>query len=472
MSNTEQTQQWSPPVGQSVEQPTDNSRRNRWLATGAALAIGVGGIAALASCENDSNADGSNGDAPSEVSADEIRDIFSITKSNEDQAQYECLVDGVETGTIDTSEFSNGIVIVNQKINSTLPVDPTLRDQDHRNDFSSVANPLTSVEITSENRVALLDEISATNCEDAAAASQLANYLANLTIDGIKVSDVAIAVDPETGEKVKWLKPYEGDASAINDNAAKLMPAFGKDSSELSDEEAFEAYEANLAHQELAENLNTILRRFVNEGVINAQTILNYQVDYTQSGFSVGSIPEFALNDDQYTGRFLQLVAVDKDGDCIFDLGFNTEDQRVVATGVCDVPETPETTPPTHTVPPETTPPTHTVPPETPPPTDGRKVPGTTIGATENTSAPNPNIGDDYDNGNPPSTAAPDRTPDDVIIINPVPEEDEQKGTEEPERDDEPQPRPTIAPSGTSPDFVENDGDDSDNNDGTVVVNR
>jgi hypothetical protein len=128
------------------------------------------------------------------------------------------------------------------------------------------------------------------------------------------------------------------------------------------------------------------------------------------------------------------------------------------------------TTEPEHTTT-TTTEPEHTTTTTTEP---GRKDPTTTIAATENTSAPNPEeeIGDSGDNGTPPILREDDETPSVIEVINTVPEEDEQKGTEEPEREDEPQPTPTIAPPVTTPQYKEDDGTEEDNNNDFVVVER
>jgi hypothetical protein len=313
-----------------------------------------------------------------------------------------------------------------------------------------MANALTTAEYTDENKATLLSEFSATICEDPLVASQVANHFANMDVNGIKVLDL----NP-------WLNGYEGDASVINDNATELMPQFGKDVANMTDEEVVAAYEARQQHTELAAKLATLLSRFENSGIEeNLTTIFNYHLE--AGGLTAGQMPEVALNDAQYTGNFLVLRLTLKDGRCLDAFVINPNDQRTGEVDICDVPTTPDTTTPG--TPPET-PPSSTIP-------DGRKVPGTTIPATDNTSAPNTNIGDDHDNGNPPILGEDDVTPDDIIIIDSVPVEDEQKGTEEPERDDEPQPDPTIKPPATTPDFEEDDGDDSDNNSDRVVVNR
>jgi hypothetical protein len=407
MSNTEQMQQWSSPVGQPVEQPipveqpVDNARRNRWIAAGVATAVGIGGLVALASCENDSKADGSVGDTPAvDVDIDELRELLTV--NNEDLSAVDCETDGLATGTMQVAELPNGDKVVVSKVNSTLLVVTDTRTQDNRLFSDGIANPMTSAEYTDANKEALEAEFAATMCEDPIVASMVANQFANMEVNGVKVVDL----NP-------WLEAYQGSTDEINDNAAELMPAFGKDVSEMSDEEVLAAFEARQEHTELAEKLATLINRFENSGIEDdLTTALNYHVE--AGGLTVGQMPEIALNDVQYEGNFLVFQLKLKDGRCLEAFVINPNDQRTGEVDICDVPETPEKTPPTT----GTTPPTHTTP--TTPPTTGPPSSSTTIPVKKDDGVlPDTGIPADQDPGTPdvPGVGPAGQTPNDEGYI-------------------------------------------------------
>jgi hypothetical protein len=140
-------------------------------------------------------------------------------------------------------------------------------------------------------------------------------------------------------------------------------------------------------------------------------------------------------------------------------------------------PETPGTTTTTSSsVPPDTNPnPSTTVP--------GRKDPTTTLAATENTTAPNPNAGGNNPN-EAPVLGEPDDTPGGIDIIDDVPADSDNQGdysekdTEEPQQDDESQPTEdgedlddVIDDGATTGDTDINDGNDNDNN-GAIGQNQ
>jgi hypothetical protein len=381
----------------------------------------------LATCDdNNSAADGTP--APTEAELDELRTLLTVG----DESSVDCETDGLATGTMEVATLSNGEKLVISKVNSTLPVDSTVRTQDNKLFSDGMANPMTTAEYTDANKEALEAEFAATMCEDPIITSMVANQFANMDVNGIKVIDL----NP-------WLQGYEGDASTINDNAAKLMPAFGKDLSEMSDEEVMAAVEARAEHTELAEKLATLINRFENTGIEDDLTVaLNYHLE--AGGLTVGQLPEVAKNDVSYKRNFLVFKLTLKDGRCLEAFVINPNDQRTGDADICYievppvVPPTPPTAPPedgsttTTTTQPET-PPEESVPETVPPKVDDGELPETGVPADQDPGTPDvpgqgpagqePNDEGYIPSETPPSSQAPDTTllPAPVTAPNTVP---------------------------------------------------
>ncbi len=342
------------------------------------------------------------GETPSltetDLELEELRELLSVG----DESSFDCETDGLATATMEVKTLSNGKELVVPKVNSTLGVDSTIRTQDNRLFSDSMANSMTSAEFTDDNKESLEAEFGATMCEDPIIASMVANQFANMEVNGIKVIDL----NP-------WLEGYQGDASTINDNAAKLMPAFGSDPSVMSEDEVLAAVKAREQHTALAEQLATLINRFENSGIEDdLTTTLNYRL--VAGGLTVGQMPEVALNDVQYAGNFLVFRLTLKDGRCLEAFVINPNDQRTGEVDVCYVEIPPEDTVPGSTVPGSTVPAKN----------DDGKLPNTGIPADQDPGTPDvPGQGPagqpPNDEGYIPSETRPPSQPTDTTILPP-----------------------------------------------------
>ena len=206
----------------------------------------------------------------------------------------------------------------------------------------------------------------------------MASYFANATINGVRVVDLI----PE-------LAPWVGDAGAlINTKALEYMPLYDvtlelrPDCVVSETDDCFtdtskalvqQAIAKHVEWQAIAARLNTILTRFVNQGVQSRASVLNYHL--AGGGlFGAGTLPQVVLNDQQEGLPALILEIWLKGVDCpVHVIGFNTQDTRLEEFAPdCTNPQPPPTVttlPPGSTVPPTVT----TVPPTTLKPKDPSK---------------------------------------------------------------------------------------------------
>ncbi len=255
--------------------------------------------------------------------ADELRELLTI-----DTTSFDCVEDGGATDTIEIGTLSNGDKLVIPRAVTLLQPDSSVRDQDHRISSEAVANPMTS---SQEDKNALGAEFNATMCESPEVTAMAAHYFANMQMGETKIVDL----NP-------WLQPYVGGADIINDKAKEFVPTLGD--AHVTIPEAEKAGEANEAHRELAEKLAELMSRFDNQGVQdNITTILNYRLIPDQT-LQVGDLPEFELNPNQYTGRFLVFKLTLKTGECIKELLINVDDQRIAEGQDCEMVPAPTTT--------------------------------------------------------------------------------------------------------------------------------
>ena len=267
----------------------------------------------------------------------------------------------------------------------------------------------------------MLEETQAKICENPLYGVTIANWFANMSVGDVHVVDL----------NTNWLTPFKGDAGQINDQAASYMLL---DVANPTDQQKQTAVTQNIAWQNVAERLGTLLNRFKVVGVQALPSTLNYHL--AGGGVSAGQLPEVGLNPAQENLPALILALYFK-GQCIPQkiIGLNTGDKRPeeFALPVCETPAptttaappgttpppppevckhncTPSTTPPPTTicttgkcVPPTTTPPppTTTTPPTTVPPTT--TTPPTTICTSGKCSPPTTTPP-------PPTTAAPSST--------------------------------------------------------------
>jgi hypothetical protein len=368
----------------------------RIVAAGAVVAASLVGFNVLSNDGDGSpRVEGSPSGSSDETPNNELEDMLTVNSS-----RFNCVDDNDGTAEIiEIDEYH----IVRPNLVSTLRVDASVHTQDNRLFSDSPANPIINLE-TAET--ALL-EFQNTLCESPEMTAMTANYFANLEVEGVKVLDLN-----------DWLQGYEGSADVINDNAAEFIPQYFDDNVSFEDQLA-----ANQDHRNIAENLAELLSRFENLGIVEADTTFNYHL--SAGGLSTG-IPEFAVNDEQYTGKFIQLQLTFKDGRCVKALMVNIDDQRIAESDLCVV-SIPPTMPPmvfeTTTTNPETPPTTGTTPPTTGVTTTTGPNGSTTTSVPSKASVPttqappaitSPSARPSTTLAQPPATAAPDTLPQGV----------------------------------------------------------
>jgi hypothetical protein len=165
-------------------------------------------------------------------------------------------------------------------------------------------------------------------CQNPHYGVTLANFFANLNVDGVNIGDL----NP-------WLAPYKGSPKTVNDKAAAFMPLL--DVSNASEEQANKAAQKNLEYQEFAAKLDTLLGRFKLDGVKRLKSVMNLHL--VAGGLKVGGLPEVGINRHQEHLPAL-VLSVTLKGACAPAkvIGINTGDMRpeVFATPTCKTPST------------------------------------------------------------------------------------------------------------------------------------
>lgn len=251
--------------------------------------------------------------------SEDIADLFRI-----DTITADCIDISEAAGTAEVNTVVN---VVEPEVGALKPVNAA-GGQEYRLWSDAISNPLT----TGPEAESLETEVKASLCEDALFSVTVANYFANMEVDGVNIGEL----------NEEWLGEYAGGQEEINDKAAELLPLLDHEG-EVSSEQADAALEANQKHQDLAERLATLLDRLSNEGVHVEETSLNYHL--AAAGMAVGQLPEVELNSRRYTAKLLILVGEAKDGKCLLRIGFNVEDQRPVLTSEVCAPEETTTVP-------------------------------------------------------------------------------------------------------------------------------
>ncbi len=284
----------------------------------AILAAGFMGVTAVAAC-------GSSSEEKTAAQSDMDALRAALTVKDTDPS-VDC-VELVNTHGGETVETEKGTVIVFD-VGAKKGVEawnPELRQWS-----DAISTPLTAPEA---DKAGLLKEIQASICEDPLLGETVANMFANMQVGELKVVDLN-----------KWLQGSAGSADQINDRAAAYNPALNASS---SDEEFEAARDKNFEWQDKAEHLNTLLKRFQNNGVEKGiTTTLNYNL--AGDGLSIDGLPEVQVNPEQYQADAITLV-INRKGlsDCIVKIGFNVGDQRPetfeCAAPPAPTPEVPET---------------------------------------------------------------------------------------------------------------------------------
>lgn len=230
-------------------------------------------------------------------------------------------------------------------------------------------------------------------CTDPLYGVTVANMLANLNVDGVRVA----SLNP-------WIRPF-ADVSKINDKAANFVPLL--DVKSPSSTQVQKAIAKNHDYQELANRVNTLLSRFKVTGTDTLRSVKNWHL--AGAGLKVGGLPEVNLEKRQDGRKALILVVTSKNACApLKRIGFNLGDKRpeVFPTPNCktpgkpgqpDTPDNPPTDNPPPTNPPTNPPPTQ--PPPTNPPTKCPCVDPTDV----QQPVPTPDPGDPNVPHNPPN---------------------------------------------------------------------
>lgn len=230
-------------------------------------------------------------------------------------------------GELHTIETEDGQTVVKFEVGALLPVGMAGRAWS-----DALSSPVLSQQPADARK-----EIQAAICQDPLLGVTVAHLFAHMEVEGVKVVDLN-----------DWLKPFAVDVSEINDLAAGFIPLL--DAQVPSNEQLTAAINQNLAYQEVAEKLGTLLDRFSVKGIKAEQSVLNYHLD--AGGLVVGKLPEVGLNPNQESLPALVLELNAKPGNCLAQVGFNAGDKRPEVFGC------PPVTPPTTTSPGSSTTPT------------------------------------------------------------------------------------------------------------------
>lgn len=251
--------------------------------------------------------------------------------------------------------------------------------------------------------VKMLEETQAEICFNPHYGATVANFFANMSVGDVKLVEIN-----------DWLTPFAGDAGQINAKAAEFILL---DVTNPTDEQKKHAVKQNIAWQQVAGKLGTLLSRFQVDGVRAEQSTLNYHL--VAGGASVGGLPEVGLNPNQENLPALVLKLTEK-GACvpIKVIGFNVGDKRPeeFAPPVCEKPApptvqqpAPKPKPPSKAKPvPKTVPPKKGVPTTAPPKKD---IPTTTTKPPVTTTTRPPGKQTPTTQAPPPTTAPPSSPP-------------------------------------------------------------
>lgn len=211
----------------------------------------------------------------------------------------------------------------------------------------------------------MLEEVQGAICHDPLLGTTWAHFFAHMQVGNVQVVGLN-----------DWLKPFAGDASGINDQAAGFIPLL--DVKDPSAEQVTDAVSTQAEYVELAERVNTLLSRFMLGKVEERESVLNYHLE--GGAVVAGGLPEVGLNPNQENLPAL-LLSITEKGACapLKVIGINVGDKRPeeFAPPTCEAPPPP---PP----PPATTPTTVTT---TPPPAT---TPTTSTSTTSSTTPPPP----------------------------------------------------------------------------------
>ncbi len=158
-----------------------------------------------------------------------------------------------------------------------------------------------------------LGQVMRTVCEDPEFGLALSNlfYLTTIGQNGPSIGQV----------NSSWME----NSSNIAENAAKFIPELNQNI--ITQEQLQKAEKANIAWQEYAAKLNTILLKFQNMGIqANLVSTVNYHVE--DGGVKISGLPEEAISPNQDSKPALVLELTGKNISCYAVIGFNTEDQR------------------------------------------------------------------------------------------------------------------------------------------------
>lgn len=176
--------------------------------------------------------------------------------------------------------------------------------QSDRNWSDAVSTPFKATKPAT-----MVAEVQRTVCTDPLYGAMVANYFANLTVDGTKIVDL----NP-------WLKEFQGkQATTISDAAARYLPA---DNASDKQKQA-----TNKRWKNVADKIDTLLGKFVVGGVHSDPSVLNYHL--TGDGLTAGNLPAISLNHHQESLSAVQLYLTAKgQTQCTLKIGFNTGDSK------------------------------------------------------------------------------------------------------------------------------------------------
>lgn len=228
-----------------------------------------------------------------------------------------------------------------------------------------------------------LSALQAAICEDPLLGATYANMFAGLMVGNVRV-----------GSLNPWLDPF-ADSGQINDRAASYIVLL--DGTNPPKDQLKRAVERNVAWQQVAGKLDTLLGRFVLVGDQSPMSVRNWHL--VAGGLVAGGLPEVGLNPNQENLPALVLSVTAK-GACapLALVGANLGDKRpeVFVPPTCTSSAVPPTKPPVSK---------STPPPSTPRPTPTPTVPAPKIPGENNLRNPGHPV--QINGGGTPSTPSP-----------------------------------------------------------------
>lgn len=159
-------------------------------------------------------------------------------------------------------------------------------------------------------------------CEEPVIGVSLAHLFANLEVKGVSVLEL---------QKTDWLKPFDVDASEIDDLVAKYVPLeewkLQNPGDTPSEEQYGEALKANHEYRKVASKVIFLLSRYELAGVKSIDSKHHYQL--VAGGLRADGIPEVGISKESDNLPSLVFYLTEKTA-CkpISVLGFNTGDKR------------------------------------------------------------------------------------------------------------------------------------------------